>query len=102
MAYLVQFIGLLTEEAEQALLLLGVKALQLAHHVCNQVAHLSQVLGADIGESGVGEVRHFLLGTRAVLQNLGGILHIDLRGEIRYHFLLLNRQYRLGDFGLLL
>ena len=96
-----QLVRLLAEEAEKPLFLLGVEALQLAHHVDDQVAHLTQVLGAHVGKGGVGEIGHFLLGSRAVLQDLGGVLHVDLLGKIIHHLLLLGRQHRLGDLGLL-
>ena len=96
-----QLVRLLAEEAEEALFLLGVEAFQLTHHVDDQVAHLAQILRAHIGEGSVGEVGHFLLGARAVLQDLGGVLHIDLLGKIIHHLLLLGRQHRLGDLGLL-
>ena len=96
-----QLVRLLAEEAKKTLFLLGVEALQLAHHVDDQVAHLTQVLGAHVGKGGVGEVGHLLLGARAVLQDLGGILHVDLLGKIIDHLLLLRGQHRLGDLGLL-
>ena len=96
-----QLVRLLAEEAKEALFLLGVEAFQLTHHVDDQVAHLAQVLCAHIGEGSVGEVGHLLLGARAVLQDLGGVLHVDLLGKIIHHLLLLGRQHRLGDLGLL-
>jgi len=96
-----QLVRLLAEEAEEALFLLGVEAFQLAHHVDDQVAHLAQILRAHIGEGSVGEIGHLLLGARAVLQDLGGVLHVDLLGKIIDHLLLLGRQHRLGNLGLL-
>ena len=36
-----QLIRLLAEEAQQALLLLGIQPLQLSNHACDQVAHFS-------------------------------------------------------------
>ena len=87
-----QLIRLLAEEAEQALFLLLVKALQLPHHAGDQVAHFPQILRADVCQGGIGEIRHFLLGARAVLQNLRGILHVNFRGEVVHDFLLLRGQ----------
>ena len=87
-----QLVGLLFEESENALLLLFVEALQLADDVDDQIAHFPQVLSLHIGQSGIGKVGHFLLGGCAVLQNLSGVLQIDLGSKIRDHFLLLLRQ----------
>ena len=92
-----QFVGLLLEKAEEALFFFLVQAFQLTHDVYQQVAYLAQVLGADVGKSGVGEVRHLLLGARAVLQDLVGVFNVDLSGKVGHHFLLGRGEHRLGD-----
>ena len=91
-----QFVTLLFEEAQKTFGLLFVKAFQFSHHIHNQVADLSQILGADIGQGGIGEVRHFLLGDCTILKHLVGVFQIDFGGKVRHHLLLLGGQHRLG------
>ena len=97
-----QLIALLLEKAQEALFLLLIQSLQLSHHADDQVANLSQVLGADICQGGIGEIGHLFLGACPVLQNLGGIFQIDLRGKVTDHLLLGGGQHRLGNGRLLL
>ena len=94
-----QLVRLLLKQAQQALLLLGIEALQLAHHIHDQIAHLTQVLGAHIVQCGIGEIRHLLLGGSAILQNLGRIFHIDLGCKGIHQLLLFGGQHRLRSLG---
>ena len=96
-----QLVGLLLKEAEDAFLFFLVQALQLAHDVYQQVPHFPQILGADVGKRGVGEVRHFLLSACTVLQDLVGVFNVDFGGKIGYHFLLGGGEHRLRDGRLL-
>ena len=73
-------LALLLEEAEEALLLALVKvqALQLHNEVGELVAHLAEVLGADLAERGVGEIGNVLLRGGAVVEHLLGVRDVYL------------------------
>ena len=89
------------------LLLIGVKALQLANEVGDHIAHLAQILGGHLGEGCFGEIADLLLAGRAVLQHLLAVGDIDLLGKLIHHGLLLGGQVHLclrgrGSGGLFL
>ena len=73
--------GLLLEQAEEALLLLGVEALELGDHVHDQLARFAQILGAHLVEGRFGEACHLRLGAGAVLQHHLGVGDVDLLRE---------------------
>ena len=105
----IQLAGLFLEEAHNALLLLlvGVKALQLANEVSDHIAHLAQILGGHLGEGSLGKIADLLLAGRAVLQHLLAVGDIDLLGKLIHHGLLLGGQVHLcfrgrGSGGLFL
>ena len=105
----VQLVGLLLEEAHDALLLflVGVKALQLADEVGDHIAHLAQILGGHLGEGCFGEIADLLLAGRAVLQHLLAVGDVDLLGKLIHHGLFLGAQLHLclrgrGSGGLFL
>ena len=104
-----QLAGFLFEEAHNALLLflVGVKTLQLANEVGDHIAHLAQILGGYLGESGFRKIADLLLAGRAVLQHLLAVGDIDLLGKLIHHGLLLWGQVHLcfrgrGSGGLFL
>jgi len=70
----------LLKQAKKALLLLRVevKALELHHQTAQHVSHLTQILGLDAAQSGVGELGDVLLGGTAVIHYLLGIGNVYL------------------------
>ena len=81
---------LLFEEAQEALflLLVEVHALELDDQVRELLAHLAEVLGADLAERGVGEVRNVLLSSGAVVEDLLGVRDVYLLCEFLHRGLL--------------
>ena len=88
----------LLEEAENALLfLLLAEVLELHHQVGQGVAHLAQVLVADVGEGALREPGHALLGGGAVLKDQLGVGDVDLLGELIDHLALGLGEHTLVD-----
>ena len=105
----VQLAGFFLEEAHNALLLLlvGVKALQLADEAGDHITHLAQILGGHLGEGSLGKITDLFLAGRAILQHLLAVGDIDLLGKLIHHGLLLGAQVQLclrggGSGGLFL
>ena len=96
---LLNAVGRLFEEAEDALGLLGggVKALQFRNQVRDEFAGLAHVLGLDAGERGLGEVAQLLLAGSAVLQDHLGVRDVDFLGKVVDHLLLLGGEGRVLD-----
>ena len=103
----VDLVAFFLEETQDAflLLLVGVKALQLANEVGDHIAHFAQVLGGHLGESGLREIADLLLAGRAVLQHLLAVGNVDLLRKGVHHGLFLSGQLDLlrgrGGLGLL-
>ena len=93
------FVGLALEEAEQPLLLFRVEALEFRHDARDEVARLSQVLGAHPLERGFGKIGHLLLSARPVGEDLLGVGQVDLLGE-RLHLRALLVAERICQIGL--
>ena len=93
----IQLVRLLFEEAHDALLLLliGIKAFQLADQAGDHVAHFAQVFGGHLGKGRFGEIADLLLAGRAVLQHLLAVGDVDLLGELVHHGLFLRGQVHL-------
>ena len=85
-------IGGLFKDAEEALFLFFIKALELLHYICQQPAHFAQVLGLYIFQSRFRKVCHLLLCACSVLKHHRGIPQIDLLRERIYSPAFLFRQ----------
>ena len=98
---LFHLVGLLFEEAQKTLLLLGgVKVFQLGDQVGDHVPHLAQVLGGNLGQSGLGKIADLLLAGGAILQHLLAVGDVDFLGEGVHHRLFFGAELDLGG-GLL-
>ena len=93
---IVQLVGALFEESQEALFLFLIEILQLGHHARQHLPDFAHVLGADVVQGVLGEIRDFLLAAGTVLQHHLGIGDVNLGGEIVYHFLLRRGKHYLG------